>query len=100
MVEDYSDKTEDQRESGSTSEARVRKYTLLVNSRKEDWESDLISFDEVVKLAFPNDPSPNTIYSVTYKHGPKENREGSMVQGVSVRVKSGMNFYVTPTGQS
>lgn len=100
MIEDFSDKTEDQHESGSTSEDRVRKYRLFVNSRKENWTNDLISFDEVVRLAFPNDPSPNTIYTVTYNHGPRKNPEGSLVQGVSVRVKSGMNFYVTPTGQS
>jgi hypothetical protein len=100
MVENYSDKTESQHEPDSTSEDRVRGYTLIVNSRKERWTDELISFDEVVKLAFPTDQSPNTIYTVTYNRGPKENPEGSMVQGVSVKVKSGMSFYVTPTGQS
>lgn len=100
MVEDYSDKTESQHESDSSSEDRVRGYILIVNSRKERWAEESISFDEVVKLAFPTDQSPNTIYSVTYNRGPKQNREGSMVQGVSVKVKSGMSFYVTPTGQS
>jgi hypothetical protein len=83
------------------SEAKVHEFNLFVNGTREDWSGELISFDQVVRLAYPSDPNPNTIYAVTYNHGPKENREGSLVQSdPPVKVKSGMRFYVTPTGQS
>lgn len=99
MLETKIDESVAQHESGPTSAAK-NKFNLIVNGTPEKWAEDTISFEDVVRLGFPTDPNPNTIYSVTYKHGPKENREGSLVQGESVTVKSGMNFSVTPTGQS
>lgn len=91
---------EAQQESGLEAADHPRLFELIVNGTPENWRKSTISYDEVVRLAFPSDPSPTTIYAVTYKRGPKANPEGSLVQGESVRVKSGMNFHVSPTGQS
>jgi hypothetical protein len=96
MLETISDKSVAQHESEATS-ATKEKFNLIVNGTPEKWTKDTISFEEVVRLGFPSDPNPNTIYTVTYKHG---NQEGGLVQGQSVEVRSGMKFYVTPTGQS
>jgi hypothetical protein len=100
MLEINSDQAVAQHEPGSTSAEKERQFNLIVNGTPEKWANETISFDEIVRLGFPTDPNPNTIYTVTYKHGPKENSEGGLVQGQSVTVKSGMKFYVTPTGQS
>ena len=77
-------------------------YTIYVNSRPKPWPAkELISFDEVVNLAFPNAvKGPNIVYTVTYRRGEGNKPEGSLVEGESVKVKDGMIFDVTRTDQS
>jgi len=78
-----------------------RTITVVVNARKKVVTTTKLSFDEVVKLAFDNPPSgENIILTVTYKRGPKENPEGSMVPGQSVAIQEGMVFYATLTDKS
>jgi len=100
MLETNSNEPVAQQEPGHAYEAAAHGYNIFVNTRKEEWLDDTISYDQVVRLGFPNDPNPNTVYEVTYKNGPKENREGTMVRGDSVVVKSGMHFVAHATGQS
>ena len=52
-------------------------------------------------LAYPDYPQhPEKTYSVTYSMGPRENREGILPPGGSVKIKEGMEFRVNRTGQS
>ena len=75
--------------------------TIIVNGREKPWLEEKISFEEVVKLAFENYIDSNTtVYTVTYKKGPPENPEGSMVKGDKVFVKNKMIFNVTATNKS
>jgi Multiubiquitin len=75
------------------------KLTIIVNGREKIVKKTQLSYLEVVRLAF--DPiDENTIYTVTYKKGPDENPEGSMVDGDIVTVACGMIFNVTPTRKS
>lgn len=79
----------------------VGDVTIIVNARPKKWGEKLISFEQLVHLAFPEvPPNPNRVYTVTYKKGPHENPEGSMVAGQHVHVKSGMVFNVTATDKS
>lgn len=74
---------------------------LIVNGRDKEWNDKEINFEEVVKLAFGSvNSNPNVCYTVTYKKGPGQNREGSMVQDDVVRVKNKMIFNVTSTDKS
>ena len=60
-----------------------------------------VTFDEIVKLAFPNPPSgANILYTVSYEDGPRKNPQGSLKEGQSVKVKNGMIFNVTATDKS
>ncbi len=85
--------------SNSTNETRHdREHTIIVNGRPKKWTEDDISFEQLVKLAFPDaQPNPNTAYTVTYKKG---GDQGSLVAGGSVSVKPGMIFNVTATDKS
>jgi hypothetical protein len=57
-----------------------------------------LSFAQVVTLSgLPS--NPNTIFTVTYKHG-VHHAHGEMVDGDTVKVKNGMIFNVTPTDKS
>ncbi|EQD36789.1 hypothetical protein B2A_12020 [mine drainage metagenome] len=78
-----------------------RNFEIFVNAQPKKWAEESISFSQVVALAFPNPVTGgNIVYSVTYSRGPKENPQGTLVEGQSVQVKSGMVFDVTKTDKS
>jgi len=72
--------------------------TIIVNGREKKVPKDEISFAEVVEMSgLPS--TPNTIFTVTYRRG-EGNKEGTLVEGESVKVKDGMIFNVTATDKS
>ncbi|MDG6912369.1 MAG: multiubiquitin domain-containing protein [Nitrososphaerota archaeon] len=73
---------------------------IIVNGRLKAWDKEMISYGEVVDVAFPPPHKPTEIFTVQYSHGPKQNPQGTMVEGQSVEVKSGMRFDVTRTDKS
>jgi hypothetical protein len=78
-----------------------KKFTIIVNGTDHEWQKAEISHTEVVRLAFPESKDhPEISYSVKYTKGPHENPEGVLPPGGTVKVKDGMNFRVTETGQS
>ena len=76
-----------------------KEFTIYVNATPEVWTGRTISFEEVVKLAYPKSPYPNTEYQVVYSeaHGKKE---GTLADGQDVRIKEGIQFDVTATDKS
>ncbi len=83
------------------SKEKAVQVVLIVNGREKSWTEEIITFDQVASLAFvAQNNNPNTIYTVTYAKGPKENPEGSMVKGDKVIVKHKMVFNVTATNKS
>ena len=75
-----------------------KKYKIVVNGVPATVEEEVLSFDEVVRLAFP-EPNPETIYSVTFEKA-KEPKEGELLPGQSVTIKEGTEFDVDDTGRS
>jgi len=76
-------------------------HIIIVNARRKTVEGNKISFEQIVKLAFPaGPPTPDTVYTVAYSNGPPKNREGKMVAGQKVRIKDEMVFDVTETSRS
>jgi hypothetical protein len=83
-----------------TTQSHDRKeYRIIVNAEKKTVDSDVVTYDQVTKLAYPTPPAPNTIYSVSFERA-VEPREGELVPGQQVVVKDGTEFDVTPTGKS
>jgi Multiubiquitin len=75
--------------------------TIYVEGTPHPWPKGEISFEEVVTLEEPSYAnSPNITYSVTYKRGAGNKPEGTLVAGASVKIKEGMRFSVSETGQS
>ena len=85
----------------ATAEKLEKPVTIVVNAQPKPWDEKEISYEQVVKLAFPN-PPPNVVitYTVEYERGEPPKKEGSLVAGQSVKVKDGMIFNVTETGRS
>jgi copper(I)-binding protein len=72
--------------------------TIVVNGREKAVAKDDVSFAEIVALA--NLPGgPNVAFTVTYRRG-EGNKEGTLVEGETVKVKDGMIFNVTGTDKS
>lgn len=83
------------------SKDKDRQTIIIVNGKEKPWEKTIISFEEVVILAFEHiNSNPDICYTVTYDKGPRENREGMMVKGDQVHVKNKMIFNATATDKS
>lgn len=76
-----------------------RETKIFVNGREKVVSGKTISYADLVVLAF-GAIDPNTIYTVTFKHGPPSKPEGKMAQGDVVKIQCGMHFNVTPTCKS
>ena len=76
-------------------------FTIIVNGKKKTITKKELSFDELVDLAFnPVPTGPNVLFTITYEHGPRENPEGTLMKGQTVKIKDGMIFNVKHTDRS
>lgn len=80
----------------------TKKVEIIVNGTQHDWsKNDDITYAQVVTLDVPDYAQhPEITYSVKYKNGHGNKPEGTLSPGGSVKVKDGMIFSVSPTGQS
>jgi hypothetical protein len=86
---------------GGDDHGHDHQVTIIVNAREKKWTEKGISFEQVVKLAFPTSPpGENIVYTVTYRNGEGHKPEGTLTEGESVKVKDGMIFNVTATDKS
>lgn len=80
---------------------RKKTVTIIVEGTAHEWPKGEISFDEVVSLEVPDHAQhPEITYSVKYTRGHGNKPEGTLSPGASVKVKEGMIFSVSETGQS
>lgn len=80
---------------------KKKSVTIVVNGTAHEWPKGEITYEEVVTLEVPDYPQhPEISYSVKYKRGHGNRPEGTLSPGGSVRVKEGMSFSVSETGQS
>lgn len=83
-----------------SAECRKRDTTIIVNGREKVVEAKRLTFAEIVGLADNLPSGPDVVYTVTFRHGPSSNREGTLVVGETVNIKDGMVFNVTATNKS
>jgi hypothetical protein len=75
--------------------------TIIVEGTPHEWPKNEITYAEVVTLEVPDYEQHTAItYSVKYKRGHGNKPEGILSPGGSVKVKEGMIFSVSETGQS
>ncbi len=71
-------------------EELARDSRIKVNGRTRVIEGREISFEELVKLAFPSGPTkPNTKFTVTFRNAAQVPAMGELDPGQSVKVKPG-----------
>lgn len=75
--------------------------TIIVDATPYELQKGEITYAEVVTLEVPNySQHPEITYSVIYKNGHGNKPEGILSPGGSIKVKEGMIFSVSETGQS
>jgi len=82
-------------------EAQGTEYVIVVNGGRAVVPDEIVSYDEVVAIAYPAPPGPDTTYTVTFRNAKGPRHEGILVEGETVEVKKeGTTFDVVPTGKS
>jgi hypothetical protein len=73
-------------------------FHIIVNARPREVTGEVITYKQVVLLAFPNADFAQFDFEVQYTgpHVP----DGSLVDGQSVPLKNGLKFDVTKTNKS
>jgi hypothetical protein len=72
-------------------------FRIVVNGELKSVYQEVLTYEEVVQLAFP-DPG-DKIYSVTFEKA-RHPHEGELLQGQHVEIENGTEFDVEPTGRS
>jgi hypothetical protein len=84
----------------NTATATEKGFNIIVNGRPKAVTLNVLSFADVVKLAYENAPfGANTAYTVTYRNS-ADHKQGSLVEGGTVEVRNGTIFNVSATNQS
>jgi hypothetical protein len=80
---------------------QVKEFEIFVNGRKKVVPEQQLSFDQVLGLAFnPVPTGPSIMFTITYRNGPRANREGNLLEGGTVKLKNRMILNVTATNKS
>jgi hypothetical protein len=75
-------------------------YTIIVNGTAKTVHQGTLTFEELVKLAYPVPPAGQIVYTVTYRGGRKSQPDGTLTEGEKVKIKNKMIFNVTATDKS
>lgn len=82
------------------SDDKKEKTEIYVNEDKHQINTHDISYARVVDLYLGEGGAPSKEYLVKYSHGPSQNPSGTLAPGEEVKVKDGMRFRVSGTGES
>jgi Multiubiquitin len=77
-------------------------YKIIVNGTEHAVANDIVTFEEVVEIAFPGHPTnPDIVFSVTFEHAESKPHQGTLATGGKVTVKKHCTvFDVTQTNRS
>lgn len=79
----------------------IKVFTIIVGGSQYEWLKTDISYSEVATLFDSTfQQHPERTFSITYKRGHGNKPEGILAPSASVKVKEGMVFSVSSTGQS
>jgi hypothetical protein len=78
-----------------------KKFTIIINGRKKEVTERTLSYEDIVNLAFDNNPpiGPNVVITVTYAKGDHD-RQGTLLPGQTIKIRNGMVFNVKATDRS
>ncbi|MCA9905539.1 MAG: multiubiquitin domain-containing protein [Anaerolineae bacterium] len=76
-------------------------YIIAVNATEYTLENETVTYEQVVKLAYPDaEIGGNNTFAVTFEHA-KEPKQGTLAEGGSVQVKKrNTEFDVVPANRA
>jgi hypothetical protein len=77
--------------------AAAKTHSIVVNAKPKQFEGPLITYEEAVKLAFPDGPF-DVIYTVQYVN--PRGHDGTLAPGQKAPLHDGMEFVVRKTNRS
>ena len=81
-----------------------REAEIIVNGRQRTVRGDIVTFEELVKLAFPGPTKQGVTYTITYRNADQIPPAGELDAGGKVKVKTKghgeTSFNVTETVKS
>lgn len=79
----------------------AKTVTIIVNGREREVEKGDLSYEQVVNIAYNNNPPQGENVIITVKYSRAEgNKNGTLLPGGTVKAKEGMIFDVTATDKS
>ncbi len=77
-------------------------FKIIVNGGKHTVPNDVLTYDQLVEIAFPGvPPKPDSKYLISYDDAKSTPHQGKLVEGQTVTVKKhGTEFNVSPTNRS
>ena len=80
---------------------RKKDFAIVVNARHKTVDKKTLTFDDVVRLAFPDPASgQDVLFTVVFHHADQKPADGTLVAGQTVEVRDGTSFDVTKTNRS
>lgn len=78
-----------------------KRFTIIVNGQKKEVTTKIVSFEDIVNLAYDNNPpkGPNVVITVTYSKA-EHDRQGTLLPGATIEIKDGTIFNVKATDRS
>lgn len=99
MVEQAESKNE--KSEKSDEHGHSKKVAIIVNGRQKTVDENVLTFEQVVALAFPTPPTgENIVFTVTFRKARGERHEGILHPGEDVKIKEGTTFNVRYTDKS
>ena len=75
-------------------------FEIIVNGRPRTVTGNIVTFNQIVQLAFPGSHDSNVVFDMTYQKAVSQPPPGQLGPGGSVKIKKGTVFNVTRTVQS
>lgn len=79
----------------------IKEIMIIVNTREKIVTAKELSYNDIVALAFDQPSmSPDVNYTIVYRKGENDKKEGRLVPGDTIKIKEGMIFNVTTTNRA
>jgi hypothetical protein len=84
-------------ENSSEAPGQNKSYAIVVNGKQRTVTEHRISYDQVIRLAFPEGPF-DVVFTVAYAN--PNGKDGTLASGQDTPVHEGMSFNVVKTNRS
>lgn len=86
---------------GNQGQGHDRMVTIYVNTDPHQVEHGKLTFEQIVKLAFPNEiGKPEILFKVSYRRGQGHSELMTLAEGGDVQAQEGMIFNVSYENRS